>query len=370
MQLPDDFEEQNKLSPAIMTVITVAFVFVAGVLALVFFLNRPAGNRTEGSGESQSVFLENPILPEPGKTAAAELAGVLSGSTLSPEDLDFWDKYPQKTGSEETEATPNPTTEPQTDPSRDGKHTLVVNADGEEEWVLISPYLPKHEYDFTKLVCQSDRMKYYSEGKQVSYVGADVSKLQDYIDFSMVKQAGLDFVMVRVGARGYSSGQLVMDDYFKENVERAAQAGLQVGVYFFSQAVTPEEAAEEADLVLESIRDYKITYPVAFYMDEIAGDTARTDRLTREEKTEIAKTFLDKVQGAGYLPMLCGDKEWLIKQVDLSKLSEYEIWLSQLKAVPDYPYKFSMWQYSVTGSVDGIAGLTNLNISFVDYSEK
>lgn len=370
MQLPDDFEEQNKLSPAIMTVITAAVIFVAGVLILVCFLNKPVGNRADGSGGSQAGLLENPILQESGQAAAADLAGVLSGSTLSPDDLDFWDKYPEKTESAEPEATPNPTEEPQTDPSKDGKHTLVVNADGEEEWVLISPYLPRHEYDFTKLVCQSDRMKYYSEGKQVSYIGADISKLQDYVDFSLVKQAGLDFVMVRVGARGYSSGQLVMDDYFNENVERALEAGLQVGVYFFSQAVTPEEAEEEADLVLESIRDYRITYPVAFYMDEIAGDTARTDRLTREEKTEIAKTFLSKVQEAGYLPMLCGDKEWLIKQVDLSKLSEYEIWLSQLTAVPDYPYKFSMWQYSVTGSVDGIAGYTNLNISFVDYSEK
>lgn len=370
MQLPDDFEEKNKLAPAVMNVIAVVTVFVAGVLILMYFFNSLASNQSDSTGENRPGLSEGPILQEPGQTAAADLKGVISGSTLSPDDLDFWDKYPEKTESAETEAAPETSAEPQADPSKDGKHTLVVNADGEEEWVLISPYLPKHEYDFTKLVCQSDRMKYYSEGKQVSYVGADISKFQDYIDFSMAKQAGLNFVMVRVGARGYSSGQLVMDDYFKDNVERALEAGLQVGVYFFSQAVTPEEAAEEADLVLESIKDYRITYPVAFYMDEIAGDTSRIDRLTREEKTEIAKTFLSKIEGAGYLPMLYGDKEWLIKQVDLSKLTGYEIWLSQFTAVPDYPYKFSMWQYSVTGSVDGIAGYTNLNISFVDYSEK
>ena len=367
MQLPDDFEEENSFSPSLIAVIAAVTVFAVGILLLVWIQNQPkqGGKNSHSQGNS----LENPVRKETGNATVADLGGVLSGSTLAPEDLDFWDKYPEPDSSE-PEITPEPTEEPEPDPSTDGKHTLVTSADGEEEWVLISPYLPKHEYDFTKLVCQSDRMKYFSEGKQVSYVGADVSKLQDYIDFSKVKKDGLDFVMVRVGARGYSTGQLVMDDYFTENVKRASDAGLQVGVYFFSQAVTVEEVLEEANLVLESIRDYNVTYPVAFYMDEIAGDTARIDKLTKAEKTEIAKTFLDVVQGAGYNPMLCGDKEWLIKQVDLSKLTDYDIWLTQIQDVPDYPYKFSMWQYSVTGSVDGISGYANLNISFIDYSEK
>ena len=116
----------------------------------------------------------------------------------------------------ETTATPLPSAEPsqkdnkkettEADPSTDGKHTLVTNRDGKEEWVLISPYLPKHEYDFTKLVCQSDLMKYYQDGKLTSYVGVDISKYQDYVDFLKLKKAGVDFVMLRVGARGYGSG--------------------------------------------------------------------------------------------------------------------------------------------------------------------
>lgn len=369
MQLPDDFEEPKSFSPSLIAVMAAVTLFAAGILLLVLVQNQPKqggkNNQIPHLGDS----LQNPVLKESGNATVADLGDVLSGSTLAPEDLDFWDKYPEKDSSE-PEETPEPTEEPEPDPSTDGKHTLVTSADGEEEWVLISPYLPKHEYDFTKLVCQSDRMKYFSEGKQVSYVGADVSKLQDYIDFSKVKKDGLDFVMVRVGARGYSTGQLVMDDYFTENVKRASDAGLQVGVYFFSQAISVEEALEEANLMLDSIQDYHVTYPVAFYMDEIAGDTSRIDKLTKAEKTEIAKTFLEAVQGAGYNAMLCGDKEWLIKQVDLSKLTDYDIWLTQIQDVPDYPYKFSMWQYSVTGSVDGISGYANLNISFIDYSEK
>ncbi len=369
MQLPDDFEEQKKFSPALIAVMLGVAVFAVGIFLLVLALNQPAREEQSGKGSPFGDSLESPVLKETGEATVADLGGVLTGSTLSPEDLDFWDKYPESEESEPA-ATPEPSEEPQEDPSTDGKHTLVTNADGEEEWVLISPYLPKHEYDFTKLVCQSDRMKYFSEGKQISYVGADISKLQDYVDFTKVKKDGLDFVMVRVGARGYSSGQLVMDDYFTENVKRASDAGLQVGVYFFSQAITTDEALEEANLVLDSIKDYNVTYPVAFYMDEISGDTSRIDKLSRAEKTDIAKTFLDAVQGAGYLPMLCGDKEWLLKQVDLSKLTDYDIWLNQIQDVPDYPYKFSMWQYSVTGSVDGISGYANLDISFIDYSEK
>lgn len=372
MKLPEEYEEQNMLSPAVIGAILAVALFVGGILILVLAMNQ---NSIRGNGKQDGALggngrqtLESPIIRETGQATVADLEDILSGSTISPEDLDFWDKYPEE--SPEPEETPQPTEAPKEDPSKDGKHTLVKSADGEEEWVLISPYLPKHEYDFTKLVCQSDRMKYYSEGKLVSYVGADVSKLQDYIDFSKARKDGLDFVMVRVGARGYSSGQLVMDDYFTENIKRASDAGLQTGVYFFSQAVSVEEAVEEAELVLEAIADFKVTYPVAFYMDEIAGDSSRIDRLSRTEKTEIAKAFLDKVREAGYLPMLYGDKEWLIRQVDLSKVSEYDIWLSQLEDIPDYPYRFSMWQYSTTGTVDGIAGYTNLNISFIDYSEK
>ncbi len=243
-------------------------------------------------------------------------------------------------------------------------------ADGGEEWVLINPYLPKHEYDFTKLVCQSNLMKYYEDGKKTSYVGVDISKFQDYVDFVKLKKAGIEFVMIRVGARGYGTGQLILDEYFSDNIKRASDAGLEIGVYFYSQAVTEDEAKEEAKMVIESLGDYQITYPVAFYMELVDNDTARTDVLTREQKTSIAKAFLGDIAAAGYKTMIYGDKEWLIKEIDMSKLTAYDVWLSQNEDIPDYPYKFAMWQYDFDGSVDGIAGYVNLNISFINYSEK
>lgn len=368
MRLPDDYDESTSLTPTLVTAILAVTLVVGVILVVVLLMNNQNANQQNGSnqvanadGDSvQNVGTEYPDTDE-----------ILSGSTLTPDDLDFWDKYPEEKETVLPEEEPQEQEEVvENDPSTDGKHTLVKYADGSEEWVLISPYLPKHEFDFTKLVCQSDIMKYYEEGKQTSFVGTDISKYQDYVDFVKLKKAGVDFVMLRVGARGYGSGQLVLDEYFTDNIKRATDAGLDVGVYFFSQAVNEAEAVEEANMVLQNIKDYQITYPVAFDMEYIANDTSRIDNLSKTEKTTITKTFLDTVKNAGYIPMIYGNKEWLIKHVDMSKLTAYDVWLSQQQDIPDYPYKFSMWQYSNSGTLDGIAGYANLNISFIDYSEK
>ncbi|MCM1102302.1 MAG: glycoside hydrolase family 25 protein [Clostridium sp.] len=370
MRLPDEFEEnRNALTPAVLSAIVAVALFVGAILVIVLVMNNQNNNR-HSMAESGT---KEPEIEQSQGMLYPDTDDLLSGRTLSPDDLDFWDKYPETTsesGTAPESASKETTAVPENDPATDGKHTMVVNRDGKEEWVLISPYLPKHEYDFTKLVCQSDLMKYYEEGRQVSYVGVDISKYQDYVDFVKVRKAGVNFVMIRVGARGYGSGQLVMDEYFTDNIKRATDAGLQVGVYFSSQAVTTDEALEEAQLVTDALAEYRISYPVAFDMGFVDNDTARIESLSKSEKTEIAKTFLDAVGAAGYMPMIYGDKEWLIKEIDMSKLTAYDVWLSQIKDVPDYPYRFTMWQYTKSASVDGIAGYANLNVSFIDYSEK
>lgn len=361
MRMPDDFDEHSGLTPTVvMTIVAVTF-FVAAILVVVLIVNndKGGGRSSDGTAKQDST----PIIVEP------DIDEAVADSHLRPGDLDFWDLYPPQVPEEPVETAP-PQEVVENDPSTDGRHTLVENPDGSQEWVLISPYLPKHEYDFTKLVCQSERMKYFENGKQISFEGIDISELQDYVDFVKVKKSGIDFVMLRVGARGYGTGQLILDEYFSDNLKRATDAGLDVGVYFFSQAITAEEAIEEATMVIESLGDYQITYPVAYDMERIAGDTARIDSLSKSERTEIAKVFLDTVQEAGYKTLLYGNKEWLIKQIDMSKLTAYDVWLSQPADIPDYPYKFTMWQYTGGGTVDGVMGYVDLNISFIDYSEK
>lgn len=363
MKLPEDNNDKSGMTPTIVSTIVAVSMFVLVILVVVLYINYkqdpPRRNlyTQQPSAESAAAGPEYP-----------DTADLLKDSTLTPDDLDFWDMYPEETPEpEQPEETPEPE-EP--DPATDGKHTMVVNEDGEEEWVLISPYLPKHDYDFTKLVCQSDLMKYYENGRQVSYVGVDISKAEGYVDFNKLKKAGVDFVMLRVGARGYSSGQLVIDEYFSDNIKRASDAKLEIGLYFFSQAITEAEAIEEALVVLQQLEGYTVRYPIAFDMEYVDNDTSRVESLSRADKTTVAKAFLDTIRMGGYEPMIYGDKYWLIKQIDLSKMTEYDVWLSQQEDIPDYPYRFSMWQYNRQASIDGISGSASLNISFIDYSEK
>lgn len=360
MRLPMDDEEKSGLSPSVvMTTILVSF-FVLFVLIVVWVLNRepekkPAKTQTSVSADYEAEGSKETV--------------IIGNSNLTPDEFDFWELYPEVTKEPLPETVVEESVEVH-DPSTDGKHTLVVNRDGEQEWVLISPYLPKNDYDFTKLVCQDGLMKYYENGRQISFVGVDVSKYQDYIDFTRLKKAGVDYCMIRLGARGYGTGQLILDDYYTENMKRAADAGLEIGVYFSSQAISEEEAVEEANMVIENLTGYQISYPVAIDMSYVENDTARIEELSKADKTKVIKKFLETIEAAGYLPMIRGDKEWFIKSIDLSKLTEYDVWLRQEQDIPDYPYRFTMWQYSTTNIVDGISGQANVNISFVDYSEK
>ncbi len=369
MRLPDDYEEHSGITPAVLSAVVAVTLFVGTILAAVLLMNtKKDDHATQAPSSSRGVILgEADDLP-----ASGEQQPQGSGK-LKPGDLDFWQYYPSRTqeAQQSSQETASKSSAPaEDDPATDGKHTLVKDKNGKEEWVLISQYLPKHEYDFTRLVCQSDLMKYYVDGKLTSFVGADISKYQDYVDFVKLKKAGIQFVMIRVGVRGYGSGQLVLDEYFEDNIKRASDAGLQIGLYFFSQAVTEEEAVQEAGMVLEHIGDYKIAYPIAIDMEHIENDTARIDGLGKAEKTAVTKAFLDAIRNAGHKAMIYGNKEWLIKEIDMSKLTAYDVWLSQPQDIPDYPYKFTMWQYKRDASVDGISGYANLNISFIDYTEK
>lgn len=139
--------------------------------------------------------------------------------------------------------------------------------------------------------------------------GVDVSVYQGEIDWQAVADAGVDFAIIRVGYRGYSQGAIQPDTNFQKNMEGALKAGLDVGVYFFSQATTVREAEEEADYVLEAIRNYPVTYPVVFDWEFIDGQQARTDEIEGERMTECAKTFCELVRAGGYTPMVYFNQE-------------------------------------------------------------
>ena len=369
MRLPDENDKYDDRGRSKLIGFTVGgvSVFVLIILIIVISGNRFDNNRTYQSGPNQ-----NPVVDAPRNDVNTDIVN----SDIRVDDLGFWDMYPERNdasiGNEEVEPekpVESPSPQP-LDPSEDGRHTLIERRGGTSDWVMINPYITRNTYDPLGFVLRRDRMSYYEFEKSVSYLGIDLSRSNGRLDFNRIKNAGIDFVILRVGARGYESGQITVDEDFVENLDSAIKNDLNVGVYFFSQAINAAEATEEATVVIELLATKKITYPVVFHMDQIAFDTSRIDGLTRAQKTEITETFCNYISGAGYTPMIYGNKEWLIEQIDLTKLMDYEIWLSQPGDLPDYPYKFQIWQYSFAGSVGGVTGHVNMNISFVDYTAR
>lgn len=254
------------------------------------------------------------------------------------------------------------------DEKKDDGRIQVTHSDGTKEWVDLSDDIERNDYNYDNLKYQNPTMNYYEEGKLVSKCGADISANQGEVDFAKLKKAGCDFVMIKIGARGYSSGNIVFDKNYKDNLKAAKKAGLDIGVYFCSQAVNKSEAREEADELLDAIEDYDVRYPIAFVMETVDGDMARIEALDTDARTTIARAFLDRVEDSGYTAMLYGDKEWLLTMVDMGRLSDYDVWYAQDSKKPDYPYEFGMWQYDSGISINGVSGKVAMSMSFTDYS--
>lgn len=364
MRLSDDFDDKNAGLPVIYVAIGVS-VFTLVILGVVLLLNK------KDSKNGMETAKKNAVLSESEQETDFSDDPYLSGSTITSDQLDFWHMY--DTVEEETvteEEKKKEEEEKKEDPSTDGKHTKLVAEDGTEEWVSINPYLTKNTYDYSNLVYQYPIMKYYEDSEKVSKVGVHISADDGDVNFRKLKKAGIDFAMIRLGSRGYGSGNLMADEMFYENMRKATEADMDVGVTFFSQAITKEEALEEATRVIEGLQGFSVVYPVVFDMEYIKNDTARVQGISKDVKTEVAVAFMDAVKQAGYNPMLYGDKEWLIRKVDLSKLVGYDVWLSQEQDVPDYPYKYTMWEYTKNAKLNGMDEPAQLSVCFIDYGSK
>ncbi|MBR1852171.1 MAG: glycoside hydrolase family 25 protein [Lachnospiraceae bacterium] len=193
--------------------------------------------------------------------------------------------------------------------------------------------------------------------------GIDVSKWNGEIDWDKAKLAGVQFAIVRAGYRGSSTGSLVQDIYFEENMRGAAAAGIPVGVYFFTQAVNEVEAVEEASAVLQWIREYEITYPV-FIDTEGAGGNGRADWLDTDTRTLVCDAFCRTIQNGGYTAGVYASRNWYDHNLHTRKLEDYYIWLAEYRSVPLYQGYYRMWQYSSKGHVDGIDGNVDMNIMY------
>ena len=245
---------------------------------------------------------------------------------------------------------------------------LVYSHKGEYVFEPLDPDLPRHGYDWGALVYEHGRTAYRDESWPDVLTGVDVSYFQKEIDWSAVAADGIEFAIVRLGYRGYSEGALFEDENAAANLDGAAAAGLLTGAYFFSQAVSVEEAEAEAELALQILDGRKLDLPVAFDMEEIYNESARTDDLTRDEATAIAQAFCRRIEKGGYKAMIYGNTAWLAARIDRSALKDVPVWLAQYNYRPTYPYDFALWQYTSGGQVDGVEGEVDLNLCFAPDS--
>lgn len=192
-------------------------------------------------------------------------------------------------------------------------------------------------------------------------MGIDISKHNGTVDWNAVKNAGVEFVILRCGYRGSASGVLVEDEKFRTNIKGATAAGLKVGIYFFSQAVNEMEAVEEASLTLSLIKGHKISYPV--YIDVEAAN-GRADGLSAAERTKVVKAFCETVRDSGYTAGVYSNKNWFAEKMDTGAFGNYRIWLAQYTESPTYTGHYEMWQYSSRGTIPGIKGDVDLNICY------
>lgn len=228
----------------------------------------------------------------------------------------------------------------------------------------------RSRYDWSNLTYEMTRPYYYEEGILASRIGIDVSDHQKEIDWQAVADDGIDFAIIRVGYRGYTEGQMYLDSEYAANMQGARDAGIDVGVYFFSQAVDEEEAREEASFVIENLRGYDIAYPVVYDFEPVEDAQGRANSLSKEQLTANAKAFCREIEKAGYKAMLYGNRQDLLSY-NLEDLEQYPVWFAEYEVmIPTAQFDFSLWQYTHSGFVKGISTKVDLNIHFLIDEEK
>lgn len=218
-----------------------------------------------------------------------------------------------------------------------------------------NPYGPEDfEYQGNYLACTAGS----------ALLGVDVSSHQGEIDWEQVRSAGMEFAIIRVGYRGYTTGGVYPDEYAMANLEGARNAGLKVGVYFYSQALDEGEARREAQFCIDMLDGQKLDLPVVFDW-EYAGEDTRSADMTSGALMACTRAFCREVEQAGYQPMIYFNPHIAENLLELEQLQEYPFWLAMYSDEMTWPYEVEMWQYTATGSVPGIEGDTDINLWFV-----
>ncbi|MCR4923964.1 MAG: hypothetical protein K5931_08175 [Lachnospiraceae bacterium] len=451
---PYDNEEENKnnLKTAIMSCLCIASLII---LVFLFFLyNNSKEEEAKRSREYRAKLLEEEELLKEREEAYSELE--IGKSNLRSEDLDFWDMYESGSigslntdkGLGDTENTAESKEEkkisfkekdekPLEEPvhneeplivgndeavseNKDENKIPVVDADGKIVYYDILSDMTKNKYDLKNNLTVKNMRLSYDDGDFKSLTGVLISKADGIIEYNKMKEDSVDFVMLKVAGRSPDNGLIALDEYFVTNALGANLAGIKIGAYFTSAATSEAEAVEEANFTVGAISQYNITYPVAVYVDN-GGDSSRTEKLDKDERTAYLKKYLETVKSFGYKPMVYAERNMLISGLDLLELKDYpilladKIKLNEINSKPanerkissvsgtsekgpgneppntsssqnidyrssssaiysddwytDFPYDFAMWHYTREGSVEGMSRDADLILSMVDYGK-
>lgn len=250
---------------------------------------------------------------------------------------------------------------------------IVVPNYGRYNFFNIDSTLKASEIDKSKLIYpvkNEETGKYegealYDDGIVKAKKVIDVSKFQGDIDWQRVKDDGVEAAYIRLGYRGYSSGEIVVDEKYEDNISACNELGIDCGVYFFTEAVNEEEAREEADFCIENLGEYSTALPIAIDVEESANlSKSRTKDLSMEQRTLNVIAFCERIREKGYEPIIYGNLKSLMIMMDISSLEDYDKWFAYYHYPLRFPYKIKMWQYSATRKVDGIEGDVDLNLMF------
>lgn len=235
-----------------------------------------------------------------------------------------------------------------------------------------APTIPPEANPYTRVDFQFNHQNYLLCTKQDSYPGVDVSFYQHDINWKKVKEAGIQFAMIRLGIRGWgSAGKLVEDEYAQKNLKEAREAGLAIGAYFFSQATSVEEVDEEVDFLLDILGTTRLDMPLVFDWERSTEDGSRTKNMyDRRVLTDIALRFCQRVEAAGMQPMVYFNPHHANQMLYLNELEDYPFWLAFYTDRMTYPFRVEMWQYTETGTVPGIDGKVDLNVFMPDHRIK
>lgn len=240
----------------------------------------------------------------------------------------------------------------------------VPNGTGGTYWIKPSEILPVSSFSAEDFSSDGNLVTYSGTACRAC-MGIDVSEHQQEIDWEAAAASGVEFAVIRAGYRGYSSGVINEDRFFRRNIEEAKRLGLRVGIYFFSQATNEREAIEEANFLLDLIAPYAVDLPVFYDWEPITGDEdVRTEGVTGDVVTECCLAFAQTVESAGYRPGVYFYRSQGYYDYDLDRLSKLTFWSAAVGSSPDFYYAHSFWQYSYTGTVDGIEGSVDLDLMF------